>query len=58
MQEYKKEYDKYSQAISKIRTDMNLYIANGREKVANMKIVIPEKLQDTYIYLETLGKKK
>ena len=58
MQEYKKEYDKYSQAISKIRTDMNLYIANGREEIANMKIVIPEKLQDTYVYLESLGKKK
>ena len=58
MQKYKEEYEKYSQAISRIRTDMNLYITNGREEIANMKIVIPEKLQDTYVYLETLGKEK
>jgi hypothetical protein len=58
MQKYKEEYEKYSQAVSKIRTDMNLYITNGREEIANMKIVIPEKLQDTYEYLEALGKNK
>ena len=58
MQKYKEEYEKYSQAVSKIRTDMNLYVTNGREEIANMKIVIPEKLQDTYVYLETLGKNK
>jgi len=58
MQKYKKEYEEYSQIVSKIRTDMNLYIANGRAEIANMKIVIPEKLQDTYEYLEALGKNK
>ena len=58
MQKYKEEYEKYSQAVFKIRTDMNLYVTNGREEIANMKIIIPEKLQDTYAYLEALGKKK
>lgn len=55
--EFKKEYEKYSQELEKIRQDMTIYINNGREEIANMKIVIPEKLQDTYEYLESLGKK-
>lgn len=58
MQKYKEEYDNYSKRISEIRSDMIIYISNGREEIANKKIVIPEKLQDTYEYLEGLGKKK
>ena len=53
---YKEEYEKYSQELAKIHQDMTIYMNTGREEIANMKIVIPEKLQDTYEYLESLGK--
>lgn len=52
---FKEEYERYSDEIQKIRQAMTLYINNGRENIANMKIVIPEKLQDTYEYLNSLG---
>ena len=53
---FKEEYEQYSREMQKIRQEMTLYINNGRENIANLKIVIPEKLQDTYEYLESLGK--
>lgn len=58
LQKYKEEYDTYSQIVNKINADMALYINKGREEISNMKIVIPEKLQDTYEYLDSLGKKE
>lgn len=55
--QYAAEYEKYSHEIQRIRQAMNSYLIQAREEVVNMKIVIPEKLQDTYKYLESLGKK-
>lgn len=57
LQKYKAEFAAYSDEVAKINQAMNIYINNGRAEIANLKIVIPEKLQDTYEYLESLGKK-
>lgn len=56
VQEHNKELDAYHQKMQSIRNDLKLYVTKGREEIANLKIVIPEKLQSTYEYLNSLGK--
>ena len=56
LQEHRKELEAYQQKIQSIRNDLKLYVTKGREEIANLKIVIPEKLQSTYEYLNSLGK--
>lgn len=56
VQEHNKELDAYHQKMQSIRNALKLYVTKGREEIANLKIVIPEKLQSTYEYLNSLGK--
>lgn len=55
-QNFKSKYNEYSQKYNSIVQDMSIYIQNGRNEIASMKIVIPEKLKNIYDYLESLGK--
>ena len=54
-QEYKVAFQKYSSATQEIRQEMNIYVNEERNRIANLKIVIPEKLKGTYEYLNSLG---
>ena len=53
--QYQNEFNAYSETVSNIRNEMTVYQAEKRNEIANLKIVIPEKLQDTYMYLNSLG---
>ena len=37
--------------------ELSTYVTQEGERISKLKIIIPEKLQDTYEYLESLGKK-
>lgn len=56
LKKYEEENNNYFQIVEKITSDKSLYITQKREEIANMKIVIPEKLQGIYEYLNSLGK--
>lgn len=53
---YREEQIKYNDAMDIIRHDLRTYLTEERERISNLKIVIPERLQKTYEYLESLGK--
>lgn len=55
-QEYQLAYNEYSEKISKIRSDMRLYIEEQTKFVGDLKIVIPDKLKDIYNEISQLGK--
>lgn len=54
--EYLKKLDEYSAAISKLRTEATQYSLKEIERISALKIIVPEKLQHTFEYLENLGK--
>lgn len=53
-QEYKIKYKEYKDKVSVLRSEMRIYINEERERIANLKIVVPENLQGTYHYLNSL----
>lgn len=53
---YREEQVKYNNAMDIIRHDLSTYLTEERERISSLKIVIPERLQKTYEYLESLGK--
>lgn len=46
----------YNSAISELTQEMSIYVQEQTREIANLKIVIPDKLRDTYEYLNSLGK--
>lgn len=46
----------YNSAISELTQEMSIYVQEQTKEIANLKIVIPDKLRDTYEYLNSLGK--
>lgn len=56
--EYNKEYRDYVDKMKLLHQQMNEYIISETERISKLKIIIPEKLTDTYLYLESLGKKE
>lgn len=53
---YKQSCGEYSKIYSRLLSDLGIYITTERERISKLKIVIPEKLQGIYQYLEELGK--
>lgn len=52
--EYSLKLSEYKEQTKELNNKLNAYIIEGREEISKLKIVIPEKLQDTYEYLESL----
>lgn len=53
-QDYKVKFKEYQDKISALRNEMRIYISKERERIANLKIVVPESLQGAYNYLNSL----
>lgn len=53
---YQNELKAYNNTMDEFRAEFDTWQIQERERISNLKIVIPEKLQKTYEYLESLGK--
>ena len=45
---YTKEYEKYSSALESLRSDFNSWKTSEREKISNLKIILPQNLIKTF----------
>lgn len=54
--EYQKEYEQWRLLRDQLRNDYNIWYRDAKEEISLWKIVIPEELQDTMKYLQSLGK--
>lgn len=55
-QKYQTEIQQYNNTMDELKNEMDIYVNKERERISNLKIVIPERLQKTYEYLESLGR--
>lgn len=53
---YQNELKAYNNTMDELRAEFDTWQIQERERISNLKIVIPERLQKTYEYLESLGK--
>lgn len=56
-EEYNKAYMLYSQRIKELTNDFELWKKAEQQRIADLKIVIPNDLKDTYTFINSLGKK-
>lgn len=56
LSEFKKLQAEYDNQMKLIEADYNTWKSQEQEKVSKLRIVIPENLQETVAYLNTLGK--
>ena len=53
--EYKEKMEKRFRILAKLQQETRIYVNEKRNEIASLKIIVPEKLQDTYTYLNSLG---
>lgn len=53
--EYKEKMEERFRILAKLQQETRIYVNEKRNEIASLKIIVPEKLQDTYTYLNSLG---